>query len=309
MTCGEGWHFFSSCQAIPCDRKRNKSYICGIILKHTHILKTNHTGLAPLIALCALPMLSACDWFDYHPYCVDISGETFINSTNAERIEALTKGRKSFRFALISDTQRWYDDTEDLVRELNSRTDIDFIIHAGDLTDFGVNKEFLWQRDILSDLNVPYTAVIGNHDCLGTGKQTYSRVWGDLNYAFTAGDVRFICINSNALEFDYSRPVPDLNFLYSEMDSFPEECDRTIIVQHCRPFDDEFNNNIARFFHEVIKRMPGFMFSVSGHTHRITHDDLFDDGVIYHSTTCVNDRAYLIFDIQKDGYTYEVVTF
>ena len=55
--------------------------------------------------------------------------------------------------------------------------------------------------------------------------------------------------------------------------------------------------------------MPGFMFSVSGHTHRITHDDLFDDGVIYHSTTCVNDRAYLIFDIQKDGYTYEVVTF
>ncbi len=264
---------------------------------------------AIVAGLCAAALLSACDAFDYHPYCVDISGETHINQRNVARIEAATKGRKAFRFALISDTQRWYDETEDLVRDLNSRTDIDFIVHAGDLTDFGVNKEFLWQRDILSKLEAPYVAVIGNHDCLGTGKQTFGKVWGDLNFAFSAGDVRFVCLNTNALEFDYSHPVPDLNFLYSEMDNFPSDCSRTIVLQHCRPFDDEFNNNIARFFHEVLKRMPGFMFSISGHIHRITHDDLFGDGLIYHTTTCVADRAYLIFDIKEDGYTYEVATF
>lgn len=264
---------------------------------------------AIVAAVCAVPLLAACEWFDYHPYCVDISGETDINQTNIARIEEITKGRKSFRFALISDTQRWYDETEDLVSDLNRHDDIDFVVHAGDLTDFGANKEFLWQRDILQGLNAPYIAVIGNHDCLGTGKQSFRRIWGDLDFSFSAGDIRFICQNTNAIEFDYSHPVPDLNYLYSEMDNFPEECARTIIVEHCRPFDDEFNNNIARFYHEVIKRMPGLMFIVSGHIHRITHDDLFGDGIIYHSTTCVEDREYLIFDIKEDGYTYEIANF
>ncbi len=264
---------------------------------------------APALSVFAAALLSACEWFDYHPYCVNISGETGINGKNIERIGAITKGRKAFSFALISDTQRWYDETEDLVSDINKRSDIDFVVHAGDLTDFGANDEFLWQRDILQKLDVPYVAVIGNHDCLATGKQTFGRVWGDLNFAFTAGDIRFVCLNSNALEFDYSAPVPDMNFIYSEADHFPEECSRTIILQHCRPFDDEYNNNMARYAHEVIKRLPGIMFCLSGHIHKITHDDLFGDGLIYHTTTCVEDRTYLIFNIKEDGYDYEEVTF
>lgn len=34
--------------------------------------------------------------------------------------------------------------------------------------------------------------------------EAYRAVFGPLNYAFTAGDVRFLCLNTNALEFDYS---------------------------------------------------------------------------------------------------------
>ncbi len=266
-------------------------------------------GRALILSALTPILLSACEWFDYHPYCVDISGETGVNAKNIARIESITEGRKTFRFALISDTQRWYDETEDLVADINSRSDIDFVVHAGDLTDFGVNNEFLWQRDILQGLDAPYVAVIGNHDCLATGKQTFGRVWGDMNFAFTAGDIRFVCLNSNALEFDYSNPVPDMEFIYSQIDNFPKDCTRSIILQHCRPYDDEYNNNMARYCHEVEKRLPGLMFCLSGHIHRLTHDDLFDDGVIYHTTTCAADRAYLIFDIKENGYEYETVTF
>ena len=34
------------------------------------------------------------------------------------------------------------------------------------MSDFGVTDEFLWQRDIMNKLRVPYVALIGNHDCL-----------------------------------------------------------------------------------------------------------------------------------------------
>ena len=39
---------------------------------------------------------------------------------------------------MISDTQRWYNSTEDVVKALNARGDIDFVIHGGDQSDFGV---------------------------------------------------------------------------------------------------------------------------------------------------------------------------
>ena len=53
------------------------------------------------------------------------------------------------------------DETEDFVKEINKRNDIDFVIHGGDMSDFGLTKEFLWQRDIMNGLNVPYVALIG----------------------------------------------------------------------------------------------------------------------------------------------------
>ena len=55
----------------------------------------------------------------------------------------------------MGDSQRWYDETLDFVGEINKRDDIDFVIHGGDMSDFGVTDEFLWQRDIMNKLRVP----------------------------------------------------------------------------------------------------------------------------------------------------------
>ena len=117
---------------------------------------------------------------------------------------------------MISDTQRWYNSTEDVVKALNARGDIDFVIHGGDQSDFGVTKEFIWMRDIFNKFQMPYVCLLGNHDCLGTGEDAYRAIYGDPNFAFTAGNVRFICLNTNAMEYDYSEPVPRFQF-YQKM--------------------------------------------------------------------------------------------
>lgn len=91
--------------------------------------------------LFLLPLLAAgCDHIEYHPYDTDISGEQNINAKNIARIEAACRGRQTVRFAMISDTQRWYDETEKAVEALNARDDIDFVLHGGDLSDFGLKK-------------------------------------------------------------------------------------------------------------------------------------------------------------------------
>ena len=103
---------------------------------------------------------------EYHPYDLDIDGETDVNRRNIERIETATYRKEEIRFAVISDTQRWYDETEDAVEALNRRDDLDFVLHTGDMSDFGLKLEFEKQRDILSGLKVPFVCLLGNHDCL-----------------------------------------------------------------------------------------------------------------------------------------------
>ena len=83
---------------------------------------------------------SACELIDYHPYDTRVDGKSHINAQNIERIEAATAGKKAIRFVLISDTQRWYDETKAAVKSINARDDIDFVLHCGDLTDFGVTR-------------------------------------------------------------------------------------------------------------------------------------------------------------------------
>ena len=138
------------------------------------------------IFLCCL-LVAGCDLIDYHPYDVDIKGERDINAKNIQKIEAKCLGKSTIRFIAMGDSQRWYDETVDFVNAVNKRDDIDFVVHGGDFSDFGLTDEFLWQRDIMNKLKVPYVGLIGNHDCLGTGEDAFRQIFGDTNFSFIAG--------------------------------------------------------------------------------------------------------------------------
>ena len=161
--------------------------------------------------------VAGCDLVEYHPYDARVDGPTGLNEKNMARIEAACEGRDTVRFVMMGDTQRYYDETEAFVRHLNGREDVDFVIHGGDVADFGLTDEFLWVRDIMEGLRVPYVTLLGNHDMLGNGMAVFERVFGEENFTFMAGRNRFVCLNTNALEFDYSHPVPDFEFLYEVM--------------------------------------------------------------------------------------------
>ncbi len=258
--------------------------------------------------LCVL--LTSCEMLECHPYDVNISGERGLTQKNIELIETAMAGRTSIRFAMISDTQGWYDDTEDVVKAINGESGIDFVVHGGDLSDYGMPREFMLQRDILNKLKVPYVCVIGNHDCLATGDDAYKAVFGAHNFAFTAGDVRFICLNTNALEYDYTEPVPNFKFMESELRNFPEEATKTVFLMHVRPFELVFNNNVVYAFEAYVNSFPGVQFCMYGHEHKVAVDDLFDDGVIYYQCPNIAKREYLLFTINDDNtYQYEVKTF
>lgn len=252
-------------------------------------------------------MMAGCDLVEYHPYDVRLHGELDINAKNIARIEAGCAGKDTVRFVMMGDSQRWYDETEDFVRAVNEREDVDFVIHGGDISDFGLTKEFLWVRDIMGKLHVPYVALIGNHDIIGNGKEVYRKMYGDENFSFRAGEVKFICMNTSALEFDYSHPVPDFSFMYNELQDTVSGFRRTVPVMHTQPYDVQFNNNVARGFHLLLKEFPGMEFCLHAHAHKLLHEELFNDGIPYIGCAAMKDKNYLLFTLTPGGYDYEVV--
>ena len=251
----------------------------------------------------------SCDLFEAHPFDGNITGETNINLKNIRLIEDGCAGKTTIRFVMTGDTQGWYSETKDFVKDVNARDNIDFVIHGGDITDFGLTKEFIWQRDILSKLKFPYVVIIGNHDCLGTGKHVYRNIFGEENFSFIAGNVKFVCLNTNALEYDYSYPIPDFNFIENERNSSTPNHEKTVVAMHVPPYSEEFNNNVAKVFQERIRLFPDLQFCLYAHVHHINARDMFGDGVIYYSPTNIGKRSYLLFTITPDSYTYEVVYF
>ncbi|MDR2954474.1 MAG: metallophosphoesterase [Prevotella sp.] len=255
-------------------------------------------------------LFGGCDMIEYHPYDGRVSGETGINEKNIALIEERCKGKETIRFAFIGDTQRSNDDTEKFVKALNARDDIDFVIHGGDVADFGLTKEFMWIRDIMNKLTVPYVVILGNHDCLANGEEVFEKVFGYPNFSFLAGNVKFVCLNTNALEFDYSLPVPDFQFIEQEMKDEREEYEKTIVAMHVHPFADQFNNNVANVFQRYIKEYRKLQFCMHAHDHYFKVNDFFEDGIFYYGTPAIARREYLIFTINEDDtHSYERVEF
>jgi len=253
-------------------------------------------------------LLTACDdVFQVHPYDVDIDGKKDINATYISIIENRFANKDTLRVAFISDTHGWYADTEDEVADINQRTDIDFVVHCGDLTETGTTKEFFWSRDVLEKLRYPYVALIGNHDFLGTGNQAYDVMFGEMNFSFIASRVKFVCLNTNATEYDYMAAVPNFDYMEAEFVRDSTKFDRTVVVMHAPPYSDQFNNNVCKAFRRYLDLFQGLMCCVYGHNHNDKVSDIFGDGLMFFGIDCAEHRNYRIMTITPDGYEMEQI--
>ena len=262
------------------------------------------------VVIAAVSLLAACDKvFDVHPYDVNIKGEKNINAKQIALIEERTHDKETIRFAFISDTHQWFDDAKAEIRDINRRTDIDFVVHGGDITDFGATKEYLWSRDLLKTLNIPFVTLLGNHDCLGTGNQAYEVVFGNPDFSFIAGRVKFVCLNTNAIEYDYSRPVPNFDFMEEEVKKDADRFDRTVICMHAAPYSEQFNNNVAKVFNYYTLNFPRLQFCLYGHGHHTEQHDIFNNGIVYYEVANAPKRQYYIFTITPETYSYEIIDF
>ena len=153
----------------------------------------------------------------------------------------------------------------------------------------------MWQRDILNRLRVPYVCLLGNHDCQGTGEAVFEKIFGPSDFAFH-GRRRALRLSEHQRHgYDYSHPVPDFDFLEHEYGSFAPPARRTIFAMHVRPYDFQFNNNVAKVFEHYVMRFPQPLCCIFGHEHRWIEEDIFGDGMMYYG--CPEHRETHLYPI------------
>ena len=116
--------------------------------------------------------LCACDLLDVHPYDCKVVGRKNINAQNILEIEKKCLNKDTVRYVWTGDFQRWYDETNDLVKVINKLDNIDFVMSGGDISDIGMTLEFALIAEIMKKLTVPYLSILGNQALIGSGFPT-----------------------------------------------------------------------------------------------------------------------------------------
>ena len=92
-----------------------------------------------------------------------------------------------------------------IVNEVNQTwsNSISFVFLPGDVADDGSRSAYALVRGELDRLEVPWCAIIGDHDVHEKSFANFKEAMSELtHYAFTVGDVRFIAMNA----FDVPEP-------------------------------------------------------------------------------------------------------
>lgn len=248
-----------------------------------------------LIILTVFLIFSCRDVFQFNPNEIRLEEyEQNLNAKNIERLKQYAPG-DTLKFILIGDSQRFYDEVEGFVEKANELDDIAFVVLAGDISDFGLSKEFRWINNRLRKLKMPYITVIGNHDMLGNGPLIYSEMFGPTDFTFSVGRNKFICLNTNSLETGHDGSVPNLPWLKNELSNM-SHFSQAFVISHIPPFDPGFHPDTTkgRAFSSLLASSGKVKLSLSGHRHRFSVGTPYNDGVTYLVSASMNKRSYTL---------------
>ena len=251
-------------------------------------------------------LLAGCNAFEYSPnQTFDRNSPTDLNRKALEQLMSVQPKNDTLKFILSGDTQRSYKEIPGFIEKVNSLDKVDFILVAGDITEFGSSKEMEGYATRMKKMRVPVITVIGNHDLTGRGRAAYARMFGDLNFSFIYKGTKFICHDTNSREYKYNGQVPDLNWLAQELKP-TAGVKGYISVGHVPPLSEDFDQKLVPKYKAQFENTQGFVVALYGHTHTYLTSEP-GDRFNYLVTGSVENKEFIIVTVINNNITHERV--
>lgn len=248
-------------------------------------------------------LAASCSLFEYHPYETNVRYHD-LNRKAIDKLQESLSDADTISFIAIGDTQRFYDEVEDFVKSAN-RQNADFVVVNGDISDFGLKDEFAWIHERLKKLKVPYISVIGNHDLRGNGTGVFKEMYGPVDDAFTINRTKFISLNTNAREYNFSGHVPNIIWLQEQLSG--DDFDHSIVISHVPPTDDDFDPDLSDAFIDALAASNKVTLSLHAHQHSFSEGTWYDETIPFLITTSMEERMYVLIKVYGGKFTYEKI--
>lgn len=256
----------------------------------------NRLKIIYLICGVVLLLVTSCDKIEYNSnQKFDRNSPRNTNSINLQKLSQ-SQGDNVVRFILSGDTQRGYGESEDFVKKANTMQGIDFVVIAGDISDFGLLQEMEWIVRIFNGLKMPYLGVIGNHDLTANGKEVFQKVFGELDYSFVYQGVKFICLNTNGREVNFDGSVPDINWLNKEVKS-QAGVSNIVAISHITPNSTDFDKKLELPFVAALESSGNCVASLHAHDHTPGYYTPYANGIPFIVTGTILKRTFTIITI------------
>lgn len=206
-----------------------------------------------------------------------------------------------FQFAFVTDTHigspngAAEEDLRRTVQDINSRTDIAFVVFTGDITEMGTNAELAIAKQILDSLRVPWYIIPGNHDTgwSESGGDAFKSVFGNDKFSFIYKGVYFIgCASGPYVRMsDGHVPRDAVNWLDKELEKIP--AGSPLVFLNHYPVDESLDN-----WYEITDRLRRHNTQVilCGHGHA-------NKAINFEDIPGVMSRSNLRAKAKEGGYT------
>ncbi len=261
--------------------------------------------LKKFIIVLLILILFSCEKFEFSHY--QISPESQYRNINQRNIERLLyTATDTIRIAIIGDSQRFYNSTKNIIKKINAIPNINFVIHTGDLVDFGLQWEYTMMHELLSELKYPYVAVVGNHDLIANGAEIYNLMYGEFNFSFSYMGNKFIFLNTNCREFGFDSKVPDILWLENEL-SDTSNYNHAILINHVPPYHTDFNPDLVDDYRTALSKYRKVLLCINGHNHFHTFSELYNEGIPYLGSFSTSKNKFITVEIWNEGFQFKII--
>lgn len=176
-----------------------------------------------------------------------------------------------------------------MTNEINDVIRPDFVQFAGDNVQHARDNEWELFKDVTSKLQMPFHALVGDHDAHhDPGCYAYQARLGETYHAFTVGDYRFICLNTNQCRPLGMSDEQVIWFRY-EVDAALSRKERVVVFQHNYPFQvwEDFLGQPGMEEWRLVMQTRPITALFAGHTH---YGQMANDGRnVYVTTRSIGD--------------------